>query len=218
LRSACESIGSCCDADIFAELELESASLLSVVAAVTCCDLLAGKSVLVGGSAGEVLRGVSTPGLCALGAALVISVEHGDHGPGQGVAVSLGDGVHSARPVVVRGDDGLQSVGGSTSGTARHLVDALVWGGLVLVGFVGLSSAHATKQRHSQRFLTPGDPALTIGCVKGGDAIKVVTPKTPFTQQIGKSDTAEGGGWHLRIDARVDLLIRSRDPFANGRA
>jgi hypothetical protein len=26
------------------------------------------------------------------------------------------------------------------------------------------------KQRHSHRFLTPGDPALTIGCVKGGKA------------------------------------------------
>jgi hypothetical protein len=47
------------------------------------------------------------------------------------------------------------------------------------------------KQRHSHRFLIPGDPALTIGCVKGGEAINVVTSKTPFTQPIGKSDTAE---------------------------
>jgi hypothetical protein len=40
-----------------------------------------------------------------------------------------------------------------------------------------------------------GDPALTIGCVKGGEAINVVTSKTPFTEPIGKSDTAEWGGW-----------------------
>jgi hypothetical protein len=39
----------------------------------------------------------------------------------------------------------------------------------------------------------PGDPALTIGCVKGGEAINVVTSKTPLTQAIGKSDTAEWG-------------------------
>jgi hypothetical protein len=52
-----------------------------------------------------------------------------------------------------------------------------------------------TKQRHSHRFLIPGDPALAIGCVKGGEAINVVTSKTPFTQPIGKSDTAEWGGW-----------------------
>jgi hypothetical protein len=53
-----------------------------------------------------------------------------------------------------------------------------------------VSSAHDAKQRHSHRFLTPGDPALTIGCVKGGEAINVVTSKTPFTQPIGQSDTA----------------------------
>jgi hypothetical protein len=53
----------------------------------------------------------------------------------------------------------------------------------------GLSSAHAGKQRHSHRLLIPGDPALTIGCVKGGEAI--VTSKTPFIQPIRKSDTAE---------------------------
>jgi hypothetical protein len=34
-----------------------------------------------------------------------------------------------------------------------------------------LSSAHRAKRRHSHRFLIPGDPALTIGCVKGGEAI-----------------------------------------------
>jgi hypothetical protein len=45
-----------------------------------------------------------------------------------------------------------------------------------------VSSAHDAKQRHSHRFLTPGDPALTIGCVKAGEAINVVTSKTPFTQ------------------------------------
>jgi hypothetical protein len=33
----------------------------------------------------------------------------------------------------------------------------------------GLSSAHGVKQRRSHRFLIPGDPALTIGCVKGGE-------------------------------------------------
>ena len=46
------------------------------------------------------------------------------------------------------------------------------------------------EQRHSHRFLIPGDPQLTIGCVKGGEAINVVTSKTPFTQPIGQSDTA----------------------------
>ena len=35
-----------------------------------------------------------------------------------------------------------------------------------------LSSAHVAKQRHNHRFLIPGDPALTIGCVKCGEAIK----------------------------------------------
>jgi hypothetical protein len=59
-----------------------------------------------------------------------------------------------------------------------------------------VSSAHDAKQRHSHRFLTPGDPALTIGCVKGGEAINVVTSKTPFTQPIGQSDTA-GLRWRL---------------------
>jgi hypothetical protein len=52
-----------------------------------------------------------------------------------------------------------------------------------------LSSAHGAKQRHSHRFLIPGDPALTIGYVKGGEAINVVTPKTPFSQPIEKSDS-----------------------------
>jgi len=54
-----------------------------------------------------------------------------------------------------------------------------------------LWSGHGVKQRYSHRFLIPGDPALTIGCVKGGEAINVVTSKTPFTQPIGKSETAE---------------------------
>ena len=31
-----------------------------------------------------------------------------------------------------------------------------------------LSSGQSAKQRHSHRFLIPGDPALTIGCVKAG--------------------------------------------------
>jgi hypothetical protein len=53
-----------------------------------------------------------------------------------------------------------------------------------------VSSAHDSKQRHSHRFLTPGDPALTIGCVKGGEAINVVTSKTPSTQPIGQSGSA----------------------------
>jgi hypothetical protein len=34
-----------------------------------------------------------------------------------------------------------------------------------------LSSPDGAKQRHSHRFLIPADPALTIGCVKGGEAI-----------------------------------------------
>jgi hypothetical protein len=34
-----------------------------------------------------------------------------------------------------------------------------------------LSSARGAKQRHPHRFLIPGDFALTIGCVKGGEAI-----------------------------------------------
>jgi hypothetical protein len=54
-----------------------------------------------------------------------------------------------------------------------------------------LSSSHGVKQRRSHRFLIPGDPALTIGCVKRGEAINVVASKTPFTQPIGKPDTAE---------------------------
>jgi hypothetical protein len=53
-----------------------------------------------------------------------------------------------------------------------------------------VSSARDAKQLHSLRFLISGDPALTIGCVKGGEAINVVTSKTPFTQPIGQSDTA----------------------------
>ena len=47
-----------------------------------------------------------------------------------------------------------------------------------------LWSGHGVKQRYSHRFLIPGDPALTIGCVTGGEAINVVTSKTPFTQPI----------------------------------
>jgi hypothetical protein len=56
-------------------------------------------------------------------------------------------------------------------------------------------SGPVAKPRHTHRFLIPADPALTIGCVKGGEAINVVTSKTPFTEPIGKSDTAEWGGW-----------------------
>lgn len=37
----------------------------------------------------------------------------------------------------------------------------------------------------------PDDPELTIGCVKGGEAISAVTSKTPFTRPVGRSDTAE---------------------------
>ena len=54
-----------------------------------------------------------------------------------------------------------------------------------------LWSGHGVKQRYSYRFLIPGGPALTIGCVKGGEAINVVTSKTPFIQPIGKSDTTK---------------------------
>ena len=61
------------------------------------------------------------------------------------------------------------------------------------------------KQRHSHRFLIPGGPALTIGCVKGGEAINVVTSKTPFTQPIGKSDTAGALVPLLMILMFVDL-------------
>jgi hypothetical protein len=43
-----------------------------------------------------------------------------------------------------------------------------------------LSSAHGAKQRHSHRFLIPGDPALTIGCVKGGEAVPVRPPSPGF--------------------------------------
>jgi len=35
----------------------------------------------------------------------------------------------------------------------------------------GLSSAHVAKQRHPCFLLISGDPALTIGCVEGGEAI-----------------------------------------------
>ena len=52
-----------------------------------------------------------------------------------------------------------------------------------------VSSAHGAKQRHFDRFLIPCDPALTIGCVKGGEAINVLTSSTPFTQPIEQSDT-----------------------------
>jgi hypothetical protein len=34
-----------------------------------------------------------------------------------------------------------------------------------------LSSADGAKHQDSDRFLTPGDPELTIACVDGGDAI-----------------------------------------------
>ena len=51
-----------------------------------------------------------------------------------------------------------------------------------------LSSAHSAKQRHSQRFLIPGDPALTIGCVKGGGHQRSES-KTSFTQSRSGSQT-----------------------------
>jgi hypothetical protein len=80
-----------------------------------------------------------------------------------------------------------------------------------------LSSAHGAKQRHPHRFLIPGDPALTIGCVKGGEAINVVTSKMPFTRPIGKSDTAEWGGWETSRRGFPDhLFSRRRAAFANG--
>jgi hypothetical protein len=47
------------------------------------------------------------------------------------------------------------------------------------------------RDQHAKRTRRPG----------GGDAINVVTSKTPFTQPIGKSDTAEMG--------RLQLLIMS---------
>jgi len=60
----------------------------------------------------------------------------------------------------------------------------------VVIVVVRTVVTHGSKQRHP-RFLIPGDAALTVGCIKGGEAINVVTSKTPFTQPIGKSDTAE---------------------------
>jgi hypothetical protein len=42
---------------------------------------------------------------------------------------------------------------------------------VIVVAWSELSSAHGAKQRHSHRFLIPGDPGLTIGCVKGREAI-----------------------------------------------
>ena len=54
-----------------------------------------------------------------------------------------------------------------------------------------LSSAHSAKQRHSQRFLTPGDPALTIGCVKGGGHQRSDVEDALYSEPIGKSDAAE---------------------------
>ena len=46
-------------------------------------------------------------------------------------------GVHGARSVVVGGQDGVESVGGSVFGAALRLVDAGVRAVVVLVGFVG---------------------------------------------------------------------------------
>jgi hypothetical protein len=70
------------------------------------------------------------------------------------------------------------------------------------------------------RFLVPSDPALTVGCVKGGEAINMVTSKTPFTQPIGKSDTApnevagklSGGGPHRQPRHRAHPERRSTAP------
>jgi hypothetical protein len=73
--------------------------------------------------------------------------------------------------------------------TSSIVVSVEVSGSLTVVVVVVRSVVHDAKKRHC--FLTPGDPALTIGCVKGGEAIDVVTSRTPFTQPIGQSDTAE---------------------------
>jgi hypothetical protein len=54
-----------------------------------------------------------------------------------------------------------------------------------------LSSAHSAKQRHSQRFLIPGDPALTIGCVKGGGHQRSDVEDVLYSEPIGKSHAAE---------------------------
>lgn len=70
-----------------------------------------------------------------------------------------------------------------------------------------VSSAHDAKQRHSYCFPILGDPALTLGCVTGGEAINVVTSKTPFTQPIGQSDTADEVAFDQAAPGPVGLWL-----------
>src|SRR5258707_9346472 len=89
----------------------------------------------------------------------------------------------------------------------------------VVIVVLILWSGHGVKQRHPHRFLIPGDPALTIGCVKGGEAINVVTSKMPFSRPIGKSDTAEWGGWETsRRGFRTGDGVHDRQPLISDRA
>jgi hypothetical protein len=58
---------------------------------------------------------------------------------------------------------------------------------IVVVRIVVISQYETTA---FHRFLIPGDPALTIGCVKGGEAVTWDVDDA-LTQPIGKSDTSE---------------------------
>ena len=42
---------------------------------------------------------------------------------------------------------------------------------VVIVVVRTVSSAHGAKQRHCHRCLISGDPGLTVGCVRGVEAI-----------------------------------------------
>ncbi len=53
----------------------------------------------------------------------------------------------------------------------------------------------------------PGDPQLTIGCVKGGEAINMVTSKTPFTRPIGKLDMRNEVALHGGVGASGIVVV-----------
>ena len=108
-------------------LKFEAVAPIAAAAALALSGLLAGGGqALVGRIAGTVLGGVLTPGLRAVGAALVVAVQQGGHGGGQQFAVgTCGDGVHGARRGRRwRSGSCAEAVGGGVFGAAAHLVDA----------------------------------------------------------------------------------------------
>jgi hypothetical protein len=64
-----------------------------------------------------------------------------------------------------------------------------------------LSSAHGAKQRHPHRFLIPGDPALTIGCVKGGRRCPLLGRSGSQTLRNGVAGKPPGGGFRIIFSA-----------------